>query len=444
MGEIRLSYILVRDEFVSSFIDEKEFDKLQEKVADAHTALHGKTGLGNDSLGWIHLPSSFSKSELEQIKRSAETIQQTSDVFIVIGVGGSYLGAKAAIEQLSHSFYNELSTEKRNHPQILFIGKNFSSNHMHDLLDLIEGKDISINVISKSGTTLETAVAFHFLKEFMEEKYGKAEASKRIYVTTDEKHGDLKKIATENDYPTFHIPRDIGGRYSVLTAVGLLPMAVANINVDDVLQGALLAETETSSFDIKKNHSYYYALLRHLLYKSGKKIELFVSYEPQFKYLQEWWKQLFGESEGKEGKGVFPASAIYSTDLHSIGQYIQEGERHLFQTVLFIENNSVDLEIKPHSNSGEFIQRFANVTMNDLNKAAFEGALVAHREGNVPSIVVTLPKNDAFTFGYLVYFFEKACALSGYLLGVNPFDQPGVEAYKKNMHVMLHKNKLST
>lgn len=438
-----MSYITVSDEFIKPFIAETQLSKYEKKVREAHQMLHNKTGDGFNALGWLELSATTNQQEISRIKEAAQAIKEKSDVFVVIGVGGSYLGAKAAIELLSHSFYNQLAASERKQPQIIFIGNDFSSRYMHDVLELIDGKDFSINVISKSGTTLETAIGFHFLRHYAEEKYGKEIASKRIYVTTDAQHGQLKKMATENGYTTFHIPQDIGGRYSVLTTVGLLPMAVSGIDIDAVLQGAELAERELCTDDIGLNASYYYAALRNMLYASGKKIELLVGFEPHFKYFQEWWKQLFGESEGKQGKGLFPAAVIYSTDLHSIGQYIQDGERHLFQTVLFNENPNVDLEINVASTT-DFLHPFSGKTLHELNRAAFEGAMLAHKDGGVPNIVLKLPRIDAFTFGYLVYFFKKACALSGYLLGVNPFDQPGVEAYKKNMRAFLQKTHLKS
>jgi len=437
-----MTYITLDDKQLSSYIQEKELQKLQDKIYDAHKQLHEKTGRGNDYLGWLDLPATYDKTEFERIKVCAEKIKETSDVLLVIGVGGSYLGARAAIELLTHTFHNELSSNRRHVPKIIFVGHHISATYINDVLDAIHDKDISINVISKSGTTMEPAIAFRIFKKYIENKYGKAEARKRIYVTTDKYTGALKKLATEEKYETFVIPDDTGGRYSILTPVGLLPIAVSGISVDDMMQGAKQAMEELATSKLHENPSYQYAAYRNILYNKGKMIEILVSYEPHFHYFQEWWKQLFGESEGKEGKGIFPVSASFSTDLHSLGQYIQDGERHLFQTILHVQSPQTNIVIDKTEHDLDGLNYLAGKSIHEINQKAFEGALKAHLDGGVPSFVLGIPTLDAFTFGYLVYFFEKACAISGYLLNVNPFDQPGVEAYKTNMFALLGKPKI--
>ncbi|KAF0815875.1 MULTISPECIES: glucose-6-phosphate isomerase [unclassified Cytobacillus] len=421
------------------FFGEHEITYLQDAVKVAHHSLHEQTGAGSDYLGWIDLPSNYDKEEFLRIQKAAEKIKNDSDVLIVIGIGGSYLGARAAIEMLQHSFYNALPKEKRKTPQVLFAGNNISSSYMKDLMDLLDGKDWSINVISKSGTTTEPALAFRIFRKMLEEKYGAEEARKRIYATTDKTRGALKTLATEEGYESFIIPDDVGGRYSVLTAVGLLPIAVSGANIEDMMSGAAQAREDFSKSELQENAAYQYAAVRNVLYNKGKTIEMLINYEPGLQYFAEWWKQLFGESEGKDQKGIFPSSANFSTDLHSLGQYVQEGRRDLFETVIKVEEARHELTIEKAENDLDGLNYLAGETVDFVNNKAFEGTMLAHTDGGVPNLIVSIPKMDAYTFGYLVYFFEKACAMSGYLLGVNPFDQPGVEAYKVNMFALLGK-----
>ncbi|MBG9446893.1 glucose-6-phosphate isomerase [Cytobacillus firmus] len=421
------------------FFGEHEITYLQDAVKVAHHSLHEQTGAGSDYLGWIDLPSNYDKEEFSRIQKAAEKIKNDSDVLIVIGIGGSYLGARAAIEMLQHSFYNALPKEKRGTPQVLFAGNNISSSYMKDLMDLLEGKDWSINVISKSGTTTEPALAFRIFRKMLEEKYGVEEARKRIYATTDKARGALKTLATEEGYESFIIPDDVGGRYSVLTAVGLLPIAVSGANIEDMMSGAAQAREDFSKSELQENAAYQYAAVRNVLYNKGKTIEMLINYEPGLQYFAEWWKQLFGESEGKDQKGIFPSSANFSTDLHSLGQYVQEGRRDLFETVIKVEESRHELTIEEAENDLDGLNYLAGETVDFVNNKAFEGTMLAHTDGGVPNLIVSIPRMDAYTFGYLVYFFEKACAMSGYLLGVNPFDQPGVEAYKVNMFALLGK-----
>lgn len=421
------------------FFSKEELENLNPFVQEAHNMLHEKTGAGSDYLGWVDLPENYDKKEYSRIQQAAEKIRKDSDVLLVIGIGGSYLGARAAIEMLNHSFFNLLSKSDRNAPQIIFVGHHLSSTYMSELFDLIKDKDVSINVISKSGTTTEPAIAFRIFKKFLEEKYGVDEAKSRIYATTDKKKGALKSSADEAGYETFVIPDDVGGRYSVLTAVGLLPIAVSGVSIDAIMQGAQDAMKELSEPSLDKNPAYQYAAVRNLLYQKGKLIELLVNYEPGLHYFAEWWKQLFGESEGKDHKGLYPASANFSTDLHSLGQYIQEGRRHLFETVLHVQTSRKELILEEDEKNSDGLNYLAGKTIHDVNEKAFQGTLLAHTDGDVPNLVIDLPKLDPYTFGYLVYFFEKACGISGYLLGVNPFNQPGVEAYKKNMFALLGK-----
>ncbi|MFB5284427.1 glucose-6-phosphate isomerase [Peribacillus sp. Hz7] len=422
-----------------AFFGQHEMTYLQDAVKVAHHSLHEMTGQGNAFLGWLNLPTDYDQEEFSRIKKAAADIQRHSDILLVIGIGGSYLGARAAIEMLQHSFYNSLSSGKRKTPQIVFVGHNISSTYMQDLMDVLADKDFSINVISKSGTTTEPALAFRIFRKLLEQKYGKKEAKQRIFVTTDPIKGALKKVATEEGWETFMIPNDIGGRYSVLTAVGLLPIAVCGINIDDVMQGAKKAHTELRSSELDQNQAYQYAVVRNILYHKGKTVEMLVSYEPGLQYFAEWWKQLFGESDGKDGKGIFPAAANFSTDLHSLGQYIQEGRRQLFETVIKVERARHELTIEALESNLDGLNYLAGKTIDYVNNKAFEGTLLAHTDGGVPNVVLTIPAMDAYTFGYLVYFFEKACAMGGYLLGVNPFNQPGVEAYKLNMFALLGK-----
>lgn len=422
-----------------SFVHQHEIDYFAQPIQTAHEQLHQGTGAGSDYLGWINLPTEYDKEEFARIKKAAAKIQNDSDVLIVIGIGGSYLGARAAIEMLSHSFYNELSKEKRKTPEIYFAGNNISSTYVSHLLDLIEGKDFSINVISKSGTTTEPAIAFRIFRAALEKKYSKEEARKRIYATTDREKGALKKLATEEGYESFIIPDDVGGRYSVLTAVGLLPIATAGINIDEMMQGAEDAAKEYSNPNVAENEAYQYAAVRNALYRKGKAIEILVNYEPSLHFVSEWWKQLYGESEGKDFKGIYPASVDFSTDLHSMGQFIQEGSRNIFETVIQVDQVTEQIAIEADPDDLDGLNFLEGKTLDFVNKKAFQGTMLAHTDGQVPNLIVTIPDFTPYSFGYLVYFFEKACGISGYLLGVNPFDQPGVEAYKKNMFALLGK-----
>ncbi|WML41019.1 glucose-6-phosphate isomerase [Neobacillus sp. OS1-2] len=422
-----------------TFFGEHELTYLRDAVKVAHHSLNEGTGAGSDFLGWIELPTNYDKEEFSRIQKSAEKIKADSDVLLVIGIGGSYLGAKAAVEMLSHSFHNVLPKEKRSTPQIIFVGNNISSSYMHDVIDLLDGKDFSVNVISKSGTTTEPAIAFRIFRKLLEEKYGVEEARKRIYATTDKARGALKTLATEEGYESFIIPDDIGGRYSVLTAVGLLPIAVSGANIEKMMEGAAAAQGDFSHSELEENPAYQYAAVRNALYNKGKTIEMLINYEPGLQYFSEWWKQLFGESEGKDQKGIYPSSANFSTDLHSLGQYVQEGRRDLFETIIKVEKPRHELKIEAFDNDLDGLNYLAGKTIDFVNNKAFEGTMLAHTDGGVPNLIVSIPAMDEYTFGYLVYFFEKACAMSGYLLGVNPFDQPGVEAYKVNMFALLGK-----
>nr|WP_302599906.1 glucose-6-phosphate isomerase [uncultured Cellulosilyticum sp.] len=409
------------------------------QVELAHSMLHEKTGAGNDFLGWIDLPVDYDKGEFERIKQAAKKIQDNSDVLIVIGIGGSYLGARACIDALSHTFYNSLSKEQRKTPEVYYVGNNISGTYLKDLLDVCEGKEVSVNVISKSGTTTEPAIAFRVFKEFMENKYGKEAAKERIFATTDKARGALLTLAQEEGYETFVIPDDVGGRFSVLTPVGLLPIAVAGISIDDLMKGAADAREEYLNPNVEENECYKYAAVRNALLRKGKTTEIIVNYEPCLQYFGEWWKQLYGESEGKDGKGLYPSSVNFSTDLHSLGQYIQDGQRMLFETVINVENPRKDVTLQEEASDLDGLNYLAGKTMDFVNKKAFEGTILAHVDGGVPNVVVNMPSIDAYNMGRMIYFFEKACGVSGYLLGVNPFDQPGVEEYKKNMFALLGK-----
>ncbi|WP_455821908.1 glucose-6-phosphate isomerase [Clostridium butyricum] len=424
---------------VAPYLATSEVDYMEDMVKCAHDKLHNGTGAGNDFLGWIDLPVNYDKDEFERIKKSAEKIQSDSEVLIVIGIGGSYLGARAAIEMLTNNFHNALDNDKRKAPKIFYVGNNISSTYMAELLQAIEGKDVSLNIISKSGTTTEPAIAFRILKSYVEKKYGVEEARKRIYATTDKAKGALKTLADSEGYETFVVPDDVGGRFSVLTAVGLLPIAATGINIDEMMKGAADAREAYSNPSIKENDAYKYAAVRNALYNKGKVIEVLVNYEPSLHYFNEWWKQLYGESEGKDNKGLFPAAVDFTTDLHSMGQYIQEGRRVLFETVINVEKPKYEINIEKDADDLDGLNFLAGKTMDFVNKQAFQGTLLAHNDGGVPNMVVNVPEISAYYFGYMVYFFEKACGISGYLLGVNPFDQPGVEAYKKNMFALLGK-----
>lgn len=416
-----------------------ELDCLEKQVSLAHEMLHEKTGAGNDFLGWIDLPVDYDHEEFDRIKKAAEKIKADSDVLIVIGIGGSYLGARACIEALTHTFYNSLSKEQRKLPQVFFVGNNISGTYLRNLLDVCEGKEVSVNVISKSGTTTEPAIAFRVFKKYMEDKYGKEEAKKRIFATTDANRGALLTLAKEEGYETFVIPDDVGGRFSVLTAVGLLPIAVAGIDIEEMMQGAAEGRSEYSNADVKENACYQYAAVRNALLRKGKNVEILVNYEPCLQYFGEWWKQLYAESEGKDNKGIFPSSLNFSTDLHSLGQYVQDGQRMLFETVLNVQSPKLDVVLEEEPVDLDGLNYLAGQTMDFVNKKAFEGTLLAHVDGGVPNLVLNIPELNAFTMGKLIYFFEKACGISGYLSGVNPFDQPGVEEYKKNMFALLGK-----
>ena len=424
----------------SQFFNEDEIINLKEYVKVAHNAIHNKTGVGRDFLGWTDLPKNYDKREFFSIKDTAKQIMCDSDVLIVIGIGGSYLGARAVIEAINSNFYNNLDKKNRNGaPLIFFAGNNMSSDYLSSLLEVIKDKNVSLNVISKSGTTTEPAIAFRILKSFMEAKYGVAEAAARIYITTDKKKGGLKKLAEKEGYKTFVIPDDIGGRFSVLTAVGLLPIAVAGTSIERIMEGAYAARAEYNEADLNSNNCYKYACIRNILYRKGKTVEILANYEPGLHYLSEWWKQLFGESEGKDKKGIFPASVDFSTDLHSMGQYIQDGMRNIFETVINVQRAKKDIFINKTDDDEDGLNYLAGVSMDHVNKSAFEGTVKAHTDGGVPNLIISVPILDEYAIGYLIYFFEKACAISGYLLGVNPFDQPGVEEYKKNMFELLGK-----
>ncbi|NLY77885.1 MAG: glucose-6-phosphate isomerase [Tissierellia bacterium] len=429
MGKITLDYS-------RTFISDEEIESLVPFARTAHDMLHKGYGAGSDFTGWLQLPQKIRKEEVERIKKAAVDIKESSDALVVIGVGGSYLGSRACIEALNHNFYNQLPIDKRRGTEIYFVGNNLSSSYISDLMDILENKDISINVISKSGATLEPAVAFRIFKNYMEAKYGKDNGKKRIYVTTDEHKGALRKLSQEEGYATFAIPDDIGGRYSVLTAVGLLPIAVAGLDLDGFISG-FRDGLEDYSRDVQDNICYKYAMVRNILYSRGKEIEILVTYEPNLKYLAEWWKQLFGESEGKDGKGIYPSSVNFTTDLHSLGQLIQDGKRNIFETTINIIKPRRDLEIQRLADDIDGLNFMAGKTVNYVNQKAFEGTVKAHTKGQVPNLIINLSEMNEYYLGKLMYFFEKACAISGYLLGVNPFNQPGVEEYKKNMYQLL-------
>lgn len=422
--------------YVKPFVRDEEYKNLQPLVNAAHESLVTRAGAGNDFLGWTTLPFDYDKEEFEQIKASAAKIQKKCDVFVVIGIGGSYLGARAVIEFIRSPYYNNM---KKDTPDIYFAGCNISADSLNELLAICEGKDICINVISKSGTTTEPAIAFRVFRELLEKKYGAEEARERIFVTTDKARGTLKQFSTEKGYQTFVVPDDVGGRFSVLTAVGLLPIAVAGIDVDALMTGAQGAAKKYSDADLQNNDCYKYAAIRNILYRKGKTTEILVGYEPSNQLFNEWWKQLYGESEGKDQKGIYPSSVIFSTDLHSLGQYIQDGMRNLFETVLCIEKTNTAFKIPYDESNVDGLNFLAGKDMDEVNKTAMQGTLFAHVDGGVPNILLTLADKSAYSVGFLIYFFELACAISGYMLGVNPFDQPGVEAYKKNMFALLGK-----
>ncbi len=428
--------IKFKDGYAAEFLAEDDYAGIKAHVKAAHKILEERSGLGNDFLGWVDLPVNYDKEEFIRIKNAAQKIISDSDVLIVIGIGGSYLGARAAIEFLKSPLYNNLP---KTTPDIYFAGNSISGSAVQELLSICEGKRVSVNVISKSGTTTEPAIAFRIFREYLENRYGHEEAVKRIYCTTDKARGTLKQLADEQGYESFVVPDDVGGRFSVLTAVGLLPIAVAGVDIDALMKGAALAREEYATDDIDKNDCYKYAALRNCFYRKGKEIELLVSYEPRFTMMAEWFKQLYGESEGKDGKGLFPASVTFSTDLHSMGQYIQDGRRLMFETVVTIGDCGADTVIKADEKNGDGLNFLAGKPMSFVNQKAFEGTVLAHTDGGVPNLVIEVEKADEENLGRLIYFFEKACAISGYMLGVNPFNQPGVESYKKNMFAMLGK-----
>ena len=425
------------DKYINSFINSDELNAIQAEITSAHTSLINKTGEGNDFLGWITLPDDYDKEEFARIKVAAEKIKNTCDVLIVIGIGGSYLGSRAVIEFLKSPMYNSL---KKDTPDIYFSGCNISAQSLNELLAICEGKDVCINVISKSGTTTEPAVAFRVFRELLENKYGKDGARERIFVTTDKARGTLKQFADESGYETFVVPDNVGGRFSVLTAVGLLPIAAAGIDIDMLMKGASDAAKEyTATADINANDCMKYVALRNIMYRNGKATEVLVSYEPYATMFNEWWKQLYGESEGKDQKGLFPASVIFSTDLHSLGQFIQDGSRNLFETVISVVDEQEKHAVPYDEANIDGLNFLAGVDLNDVNKMAMKGTILAHVDGGAPNILIELDKRNEYSLGYLLYFFEFACGVSGYVLGVNPFNQPGVEAYKKNMFALLGK-----
>ena len=428
--------VKLNENYVKGFISDAEVKNIQPMITTAHNMLRAKNGPGNDFLGWVTLPFDYDKAEFEAIKASAEKIKKSCDVFIVIGIGGSYLGARAAIEFVKSPVYNNM---KKDTPDIYFSGCNISAEALSELLAICEGKDVCINVISKSGTTTEPAVAFRVFRALLEKKYGVDGARERIFVTTDKARGTLKKFSDEKGYQTFVVPDDVGGRFSVLTAVGLLPIAVAGIDIDALMKGAQDAAKAFENDDITMNDCYKYAALRNILYRKGKTTEILVGYEPSNQLFNEWWKQLYGESEGKDQRGIYPSSVIFSTDLHSLGQYIQDGMRNIFETVLNIEKTGFELEIPYDEANVDGLNFLAGMDLNKVNKTAMQGTLLAHVDGGVPNIVINVEDKSEHSLGYLIYFFELACAISGYVLGVNPFDQPGVEAYKKNMFALLGK-----
>lgn len=422
--------------YLSDFIEDYEFEAMAPQVKAAHDTLHAGTGLGSDFIGWLRLPEQYDKTEFARIKKAAEKIKSDSDVLIVIGIGGSYLGARAAIELLRSPFYNNL---KKDTPDIYFAGNNLSGDYLNELLSLCEGRDVSVNIVSKSGTTTEPAIAFRVFRELLEKKYGREGARSRIYATTDKARGTLKKLADEEGYESFVIPDDVGGRYSVLTPCGLLPIAVSGADLDAVMAGAREAMGELSDPDLAKNSCYRYAAARNILYRKGKAVEMLVSFEPAFTMMNEWFKQLFGESEGKDGKALFPAAAVFSTDLHSMGQYIQQGRRNLFETFVHFAKPKTVFSIGGAGDNADGLDFLKGRPLDYVNNRAFEGTILAHNDGGVPCAVLEVPEISEREFGYMVYFFEKACAISGYLLAVNPFNQPGVESYKRNMFALLGK-----
>ena len=423
----------------ASFVSGEEIGYMKKLALDAKEVLVSKTGAGNDFLGWIDLPVDYDKEEFARIKAAAKKIQSDTEVLLVIGIGGSYLGARAAIEFLGHSFYNVLDKAQRKTPEIYFCGNSISSTYLKHLMDVVGDRDFSINMISKSGTTTEPAIAFRVFKEILEKKYGKEGAAKRIYATTDKAKGSLKHLSDEEGYETFVVPDDVGGRFSVLTAVGLLPIAVSGADIDKLMEGAAAGRKAALENDFENNGALQYAALRNILLRKGKSVEILANYEPAVHYVSEWWKQLFGESEGKDQKGLFPASVDLTTDLHSMGQFIQDGSRIMFETVINIETSREELIINEEPVDLDGLNYLAGKSVDFVNKSAMNGTILAHTDGNVPNLMVTVPEVNEFYLGELFYFFEFSCGVSGYLLGVNPFNQPGVESYKKNMFALLGK-----
>ncbi len=428
--------VKLNEKYLNGFVNASEIEKISHLTKAAYSLVKNKNGAGSDFLGWVDLPVNYDKEEFARIKTAANRIQKMCDVFVVIGIGGSYLGARAAIEFSTSPLYNNMKKET---PDIYFAGNTISPSALSDILKICEGRDVCINVISKSGTTTEPAVTFRIFRELLEKKYGEEGARERIFVTTDRARGKLKEFSTEKGYETFVVPDDIGGRYSVLTAVGLLPIAVAGISIDDMMKGAADSREKYNNDNVEENDCLRYASIRNILYNKGKKIEILAAYEPAVQMFSEWWKQLYGESEGKDNKSLYPSSVIFSTDLHSLGQYIQEGLRTMFETVLDFKNANDKVVIPDDPANIDGLNFLSGKELHDVNRMAMTGTLFAHNDGGVPNIVIEVENRSAYTFGYLVYFFEMACAVSGYMLGVNPFDQPGVEAYKKNMYALLGK-----
>ena len=432
MAEIKLN-------LKHSGITQKTILEYKEQVEIIHKDLHRRADLENDFVGWLNLPTNYDKKEFARIKKAAKKIKKESDVLVVIGIGGSYLGARAVIESLTSSFYNGLPAKQRKHPEILYVGNNLSPNYISEMIEYIGNKDFSVNVISKSGTTTEPAIAFRIFREMLENKYGIDEARSRIYATTDKEKGALKTLAENEGYEQFVVPNNIGGRYSVLTAVGLLPIATAGIDIGKLMEGARIAQERYDDPSLKYNECYQYAVSRNILYKLYKNTEILVNYEPKMHYFTEWWKQLFGESEGKNQMGIFPTGVDFTTDLHSMGQYIQEGRRNLFETVISVENPNMDITINPDDDNLDGLNYLAGKNLDYVNKKAMEGTIKAHVSGDVPNILIKMERLDELNMGELIYFFEKACAMSGMILGINPFNQPGVEKYKTNMFKLLKK-----
>ena len=437
--ELKMSKVTFDYSKAKTFIADHEIESMKKIAENAKAELLGREGAGNDFLGWIDLPVDYDKEEFARIKEAAEKIKGDSEVLLVIGIGGSYLGARAAIEFLRHNFYNMVSKEIRKTPEIYFVGNSISSTYLKHLMDVIGERDFSVNIISKSGTTTEPAIAFRVFKGMLEKKYGKEEAAKRIYATTDKARGALKNLSTEEGYETFVVPDDVGGRFSVLTAVGLLPIAVSGADIDRLMEGAAAARESALNAPYEENDAVLYAAIRNILHRKGKAVEILANYEPSLHYVSEWWKQLYGESEGKDQKGIYPASVDLTTDLHSMGQFIQDGSRIMYETVLKVDESVEEIVIEEEPVDLDGLNYLAGKTVDFVNKSAMNGTMLAHTDGNVPNLVVNIPKQDEYSLGQLFYFFEFACGVSGYILGVNPFNQPGVESYKKNMFALLGK-----